>query len=184
MPILSKPAHARRYVGSDTPQRLADIRLLLDSIGRMDIAKPLKKRMLVHGIWEVAKATGDFCGRFRSEQVIHTVGSRIQRDHIYKKSTLIDELLSSSPDLDKIIERAECCIVTADEHKKLHDIDGGLDGWTDTEQPTLLLMICWTRHEWPNTHWSQPGLRWSVRFRSSRFVVPVDQFLIVRHHHA
>lgn len=130
MPFVSKPAHARRYVESPaTTQRLADVRVLLDMIRQLDIATPLKKRMLVHGIWEVAKATGDFCGRYRSEGAIRTDGSRIQRDHIYKKSTLIAELLTPSPDLDRVIEQARCCIVTAEEHRKLHDIDGDLDGW-------------------------------------------------------
>jgi hypothetical protein len=110
-------------------QRLADIKILIDAIRQMQIAAPLKKRMLVHSIWEVAKATGDFRGRYRSEGVIRSVGVRIQRDHIYKKSALVEELLSTSPDLDRVIERARCCVVTIDEHRRLHDVDGGLEGW-------------------------------------------------------
>jgi hypothetical protein len=130
MPFLSKTAHSRRYVESvSTRHRLADIRLMLDVIRQMEIARPLKKRMLIHGIWEVAKATGDFCSRHRSEQVIRTVGTRIQRDHIYKKSTLVEELLNPSPNLDRVIEQARCCIVTVEEHQALHRIDSDLDGW-------------------------------------------------------
>jgi hypothetical protein len=130
MPLISKPAHARRYVESSaTAQRLADIKVLLDAVRQMKISSTLKKRMLVHGIWEVARATGDFQSRYRSKRVIRTAGTRIQRDHIYKKSTLVEELLSPSPDIDRVIEQARCCIVTADEHQRLHDIDGDLDGW-------------------------------------------------------
>jgi len=130
MPFTSTPAHARRYVESPTTkQRLADIKILLDAIRQMQIADPIKKKMLVHSIWEVAQATGNFRGRYRSEGVIGTPGVRIQRDHIYKKSTLVEELLSASPDLDRVIEQARCCIVTVDEHRRLHDIDPELDGW-------------------------------------------------------
>jgi hypothetical protein len=108
---------------------MADIRLLLDTVRQVKIAVPLKKRMLVHVIWEVAKATGNFYGRYRSEGVIERGGDPIQRDHIYKKSTLVEELLSPSPDLDRVMGRALCCIVTKKEHDRLHDIDKKRDGW-------------------------------------------------------
>ena len=85
--------------------------------------------MLVHGLWQVAVATGNFYARYRSETVIQKVGLKVQRDHICKKKALIAELLGPKPDIEKIIERACCCIVTAEEHKRLHDIDESLDGW-------------------------------------------------------
>ena len=130
MPYLSKPAHARRYTESSaTRQRLDEVKVLLDAIRRLPIGLALKKRMLVHGIWEVAKATGDSQGRYRSERVIRTVGLQIQRDHIYKKNALVEELLGASPDLDKVISRAACCIVTAEEHHGLHSVGVHLDGW-------------------------------------------------------
>jgi hypothetical protein len=103
----------------------------------MQIALPLKKRMLVHGVWEVAKATGDFRGRYRSEEVIRTPGLRIQRDHIYKKRTLVEELLGTAPNIDRVIERARCCTVTLDEHQRLHDVDDALDGWDRYEAAGL-----------------------------------------------
>jgi hypothetical protein len=89
----------------------------------------LKKTMLVSAIWQVCESTGSFRARHRSESVIRTVGQKIQRDHIFKKQTLIAELLGSEPNLDTIIEQARCCIVTEDEHKRLHRIDESLDGW-------------------------------------------------------
>jgi hypothetical protein len=130
MPFLSKLSHRRRYVeGSATAQKLADIRILLSAVRSLEIGKALKKRMLVHGIWEVARATGDFCGRYRSETVIRFEGCKIQRDHIYQKSTLVEQLLGASPDIDSIMDRARCCIVTAEEHEKLHRLQKNFDGW-------------------------------------------------------
>lgn len=130
MPILSTSSHANLYVeSSDLVQRLADIKLLIDSIRQMEIGTPLKKRMLVHAIWEIAKASGNFCSRYRSDRVIQNPGFRIQRDHIFKKSTLVEELLSPTPDIDRVMEQALCCIVTRDEHERLHGIDVNFDGW-------------------------------------------------------
>jgi hypothetical protein len=130
MPFVSTTRHQERYVESpSTAQRLADIRTLLDSLQRLQVALPLKKKMLVHGIWQVSEATGSFYTRYRSEGVIRTVGVKIQRDHIYQKRTLVEQLLAPDSDLKAIIERARCCIVTKDEHDRLHQVDGGLDGW-------------------------------------------------------
>jgi len=108
---------------------LGDIATLLRSIRQLPIERRLKRRMLVCVIWQVAMVSGDFYPRYRSLSVIRTPGIRIQRDHIFKKKALVEELLAEKPDIDFIIERSLCCVVTADEHKKLHDIDGGLDGW-------------------------------------------------------
>lgn len=104
----------------------------MDTIRLLLIGESLKKRMLVHAIWEVAFATGNtqraFFGRYRTESVIRQVGLEIQRDHVYRKETLIRELLGASPDLGKIIERATyCCVVTKDEHARLSH--RGIDGW-------------------------------------------------------
>jgi hypothetical protein len=130
MPFLAKASHQNRYVQTDaTAARLEDVKTLLDTVRGLPVALPLKKRMLVHGIWEVAKATGDFCGRYRSEAVIRNPGQKIQRDHIYQKRTLVEELLGPAPNIDSIIERAYCCIVTAEEHAKLHALSPKLDGW-------------------------------------------------------
>ena len=130
MPFTSNARHQKRYVESPkTAQRLADIRKLLDSIRRLPIGQSLKKTMLVHSIWQVSESTGSFYARHRSESVIRTVGQKIQRDHIYQKRTLVAELLTPEPDLDAIIQQARCCIVTEAEHRRLHGVDAGLDGW-------------------------------------------------------
>ena len=130
MPILSTTAHARPYIESPkTALRLAQIKILLESILQLEIDRALKKRMLVHSLWEVARCTGNFAGRYRSDDVIRTVGVRIQRDHIYRKSALVDELLLPSADIDSVISHAICCVVSIDEHRRLHLVNAGLDGW-------------------------------------------------------
>ena len=130
MPFTSTLRHRERYVESPkTAQQLADVRVLLDVLRSLPIGLSLKKKMLVGAIWQICESTGSFHARHRSEGVIRTVGQKIQRDHVFKKQTLIAELLGSEPDLDNIIKQALCCIVTEDEHKRLHRIDKSVDGW-------------------------------------------------------
>src|SRR5258708_3462133 len=131
MPFLSTPEHCKQYVPPATiPQQLAEIKAVLDALRRLPIAKPLKKSMLDWALWQVTFATGNtqkkFLGRWRTERVIREVGLKIERDHVYQRKTLLEELLGPSPDLDRIIAQAQSCMVlTADEHKTLNRIDGG-----------------------------------------------------------
>jgi hypothetical protein len=68
-------------------------------------------------------------GRYRSTAVVNQSGTPIQRDHINRKPALIAELLGPSPDLEAIIERAQCCVVTNAEHAKLGAVSAGIGGW-------------------------------------------------------
>lgn len=133
MPFLSDARHRQRYAPIPTLQpQLADIKIVLDAIRLLPIATPLKKDMLTGALWQVAYATGNtqrkFMGRYRSESVITKAGLKIERDHAYRRAILMGELLGPSPDLDAIIERAQrCCLVTGDEHRRLHKVE--IDGW-------------------------------------------------------
>ena len=133
MPHLSKLKHRERYVPPATLHRqLAEIKIVLDAIRLLPVATPLKRDMLDCALWKVAHATGNtqhrFMGRYRSETVTTQVGLKIQRDHAYSRATLIDELLGPSPNLDTIIDRAQCCcLVTEDEHQRLNRVE--IDGW-------------------------------------------------------
>lgn len=113
-------------------EQLHDIRAVLEALRQMPIGKPLKKDMMNAALWQVAFATGNsqsrFMGPYRSEAVITQPGLKIQRDHAHRRATLLSELLGPSPDLDSIIERAQCCcIVTEEEHQRLRSVD--IDGW-------------------------------------------------------
>jgi hypothetical protein len=134
MSYTSNANHRKPYVSSPLEkQRLADIEILLDAIRSLPIEEPLKKRILGHIVWEVAFATGNtqgsFMGRYRSAAVVNQPDTPIQRDHINRKAALIAELLGRSPDLEAIIERAQCCVVTDAEHAKLGAVSAGIDGW-------------------------------------------------------
>ena len=131
MPFCSGPEHRNRYVSPATlEQQLAEIRIVLDALRRLPVARPLKKEMLDWALWQITFATGNtqrkFLGRWRSESVIRQIGLKIERDHVYQRKTLLEELLGPSPDLERIVARAQqCVVVTADEHRALRLVDGG-----------------------------------------------------------
>ncbi|QOY90066.1 hypothetical protein [Paludibaculum fermentans] len=134
MAFVSDSRHRARYaVSPAADKQIADIKILLEAIRILPICTPMKRRMLVHAIWEVAFATGNtqraFMGRYRSEAVVNQPGMKIQRDHIYKKEALVQELLGPSPNLDEILDHAHCCVVTEEEHKRLGHVDDAIDGW-------------------------------------------------------
>ena len=131
MPFHSDPKHCDRYVpSSDLPLRFADIKLVLGALVSLPIGTALKKDLLDEVLWQVTFATGNtqnkFMGRYRSAKMVRVAGLKIERDHVYRRKTLLRELIGPSPDLDRIIARSQCCVVlTADEHRLVSDIDGG-----------------------------------------------------------
>jgi hypothetical protein len=133
MPLLSRLKHRERYVlPAALHQQLAEIKIVLDAIRLLPIATPLKRDMLDCALWKVAHATGNtqhrFMGRYRSETVTTQAGLKIQRDHAYGRATLIDALLGRLPNLDTIVDRAQCCcLVTEDEHQRLNRVE--IYGW-------------------------------------------------------
>ena len=131
--MLSGPEHCRPFSHSiSLPGEINDIKKILEALRGLDIAPPLKRRMLDEALWLFAFVTGNrqgqFRGRWMSENVKRGTGEKIQRDHVYSRKALLNELLGPSPDLDRIAARAQCCVVvTADEHTRLNrsKSDGG-----------------------------------------------------------
>jgi hypothetical protein len=127
-------------------QQFRDITAVIEALRQLPIATALKRDMLDAALWEVAFATGNtqnrFMGRYRSEAVITQPGLKIQRDHAFRRATLLSELLGSSPDLGSIIDRAQCCcIVTEDEHRRLVAV--GIDGWERYPAASIVVYDMW-----------------------------------------
>ena len=60
--------------------------------------------------------------------MLANVGIRIQRDHIYPRKQLVDEVLAREVALTSIVERARCCIVTKEEHDRLSKVEASIQG--------------------------------------------------------
>lgn len=132
MPIRSDPALMKPYSKRvDFDMRLADVRKVISTLLQLDINLPLKKRLLVHSVWEVTKLSGDFKGRYRSKGVLVN-GVEIQRDHVVQKARIVERLLASPDQVDTILGEVVHCVVTKEEHERLtaySRMNPDVDGW-------------------------------------------------------
>ena len=130
MPILSTPKHAKPFVASPhEAQHLADIETLIRDLQRININPRVQKMMLDRAVWLVVELTGNFYGRYRSDEAKSRVGVRIQRDHVFTRKLLVSELQGGASNISSIIDRAQCCVVTKDEHDRLSKVPQSIVGW-------------------------------------------------------
>jgi hypothetical protein len=132
MPILSAPALMKPYAQrADFDMRLADVKKVISTLLQLDINLPLKRRLLVHSVWEVTKLSGDFKGRYRSRGALVS-GVEIQRDHVVQKARIVERLLVSPGQVDTILGEVVHCVVTKEEHERLtaySRMNPDVDGW-------------------------------------------------------
>ena len=133
MAIVSKPCHRKLYVRRKGYEAgFVDVESLVCSVLHLEIATPLKKRMLVHALWEIVKLNGDFRTRFRSKAAL-TLGVVIERDHVYQKGRVIKCLMDNPDQTASILNKSLHCVVTKEEHRKLTQLSEAraeIDGWS------------------------------------------------------
>jgi hypothetical protein len=132
MPIRSDASLVKPYVQrEDFDSRLADVKRVIATLLPLNINLPLKKRLLVHSVWEVTKLGGDFKGRYRSKGVMVS-GVEIQRDHVIQKARIVERLLANSEQIETILADIVHCVVTRAEHERLtaySRMNLAVDGW-------------------------------------------------------
>ena len=128
----------------DIDMHLSEIAVLLDSLRKLPLDGKRQKRILKQAIWEVAYATGNmqsrFLGRYRSELVVQNIGLKLERDHVHQMANLLQELLRQDCDLQSIIQRSECCIITREEHLRLTALPKAIDVWERYRQAGIVVM--------------------------------------------
>jgi hypothetical protein len=95
--------------------------------------------MLNHTIWLVAEVSGNFHARYRSAGVLKAVGVLIQRDHVFPRKMLVEELLLPETNVSSVVERAQCCIVTVEEHILLTKVPKQFIGWERYKQAGVIV---------------------------------------------
>ncbi len=126
-----RKAHQKPYrQRSDLQERLESLKQVIEYLRDCDLVEDSKKRMLNHAVWEVTIALGDFTPEFRSRSVIEgSIGTKIQREHVYQRKKIVADILSKGESLDCVISRVVHCVVTKEEHEKLKSIPATEDGW-------------------------------------------------------
>jgi len=132
MTFVSDKSHGKPYTQrSNIEARLTDIKTVIANLLRLNINLSLKKKMLVHAIWEIAMSGGSFKGRYRSKGVL-VPGVVIQRDHIYQKAGIVKRLLANPEQIETILSDVAHCVVTKAEHEQLTSyskMNPDIDGW-------------------------------------------------------
>jgi len=103
--------------------------------------------MLNHAIWEVSIALGNFAPEFRSKGVLEgALGSKIEREHVYKRKQIVLDILANQEPLDSILRRVIHCVVTKDEHARLRQVLNAEDGWARHRSAGIEVFCC---SKWP-----------------------------------
>lgn len=124
-------AHSNPYTKpTNLESHLASLENLIATIRDSDLPLESKKRMLNHALWEISIARGNFVPEFRSNSVLMGAkGTKIQRDHVFKRKQLVQDVLSQRERLGMILGRVIHCVVTEDEHARLTNVPDSIDGW-------------------------------------------------------
>ena len=130
MPILSTAKHNNPFSPNPAEaQHLADIETLIQDLQRINVNPRVQKMMLDRAVWLVVELTGNFFSRHRSEGTTSSIGLPIQRDHVYTRKSLVAELLAGTKNVRSVIDRAQCCVVTKEEHARLSKVPQTVVGW-------------------------------------------------------
>jgi hypothetical protein len=135
-----KPYRARE----DLQERISAVQEVIAFLRDSHLPLDRKKRMLHHAVWEVSIALGDSRPEFRSAGFLkQTEGTKTQREHVYKRQRIVEDILRNEEPLDAIVKRIVHCMVTKDEHEKLDDIpDKNLDGWARYRAAGIEVFSC------------------------------------------
>jgi hypothetical protein len=88
-----------------------------------------KKILLDEMIWMVTEAYGKWNTDYISEESKklrkngYSSNKGLNREHIYRRKYLINELIKSPKEYENILKNAKVCLVTKKEHNKLSEID-------------------------------------------------------------
>ena len=136
MPYRSTAKHRSPYRDNINAEvRLKEVETPLRALTAMQLHVQTKKRMLNHALWLVVELTGSFYGRYRSRGVLDKEEIKIQRDHVFPRKQLVEELLGATPNFASVMTRAQCyCVVTHEEHERLTEVPVDIVGWDRYEK--------------------------------------------------
>jgi hypothetical protein len=137
--IHRKPYRERE----DLQARITALQEIIASVRDSRLPSDSKKRMLNHAVWEVSIARGNFAPEFLSKGVLEgAVGTKIQREHVYKRKWIVEAIVKQEEPLEAILKRIIHCVVTREEHAQLNKIPDTLDGWARYREADIDVFRC------------------------------------------
>jgi hypothetical protein len=117
-------------VNNSNERRLSAIRIAEFFAEEPGIAPEHRREFLSFAVWKYTEADyGKWGSRFRSAGVLGSEIVSIEHEHVVPRKRIVDEILATPGETRTILSKAEGCLVTADEHKRLNQLPDTVVGW-------------------------------------------------------
>ena len=118
----------------EADERVRSAVLAIKSILPLDLYPAHKRELLSVCLWKLteAESRGKYNLRFQTPAALEAPRSEKQHEHVVERKSIVDALLASPGETDKILEGAVGCTVTKDEHRRLSALSRerpDLEGW-------------------------------------------------------
>ncbi|CBK40392.1 protein of unknown function [Nitrospira defluvii] len=93
-----------------------------------DVLLEHRRALLSRMIWKITEAHGKYTTRYCSGAARND-GGKLRHEHVTPRKVLIDRLLNNPSGVERILQDAIACTVTAEEHSRLSGVREELCGW-------------------------------------------------------
>lgn len=115
-----------------TPKEIIEsARTTIIPILPLQILPAHKNELLSVLFWKITQVNGKYNLRYHSEDVKsgNNPKNKIRHEHVYTKKWLSQQLIAKPESVDTIIEKVVACLVTKEEHARLHKVPREYVGW-------------------------------------------------------
>ena len=102
-------------------EQIEDSKTIIKAVLMLDIHEDMKKKVMDTMLWNITGAFGKFQTRYISDGAKLSNGDPLRHEHVFTKKSLVTRIMDKLEDLDTILKDAIGCVVTNEEHKRLHD---------------------------------------------------------------
>lgn len=121
-------------------RRLSAIRIAEFAAKAHGIAPEYRRALLNFAVWGYTEAEyGKWGCRFRSAGVLDPEVLSIQHEHVVRRKHIVDEILEAPGETRTILSKAEACLVTTEEHKRLSQLPDEVVGWDRYTQANVVV---------------------------------------------
>lgn len=114
-------------------QKQDAIRIIKLILADNEISDNMKEKVIDVMLWNITGigegSLGQYLIRFRSTNSINNKDSELRHEHVYQRKNLRKLILTEGALSQETIDNIIGCVVTKEEHEKLHKVDKSLDGW-------------------------------------------------------
>jgi hypothetical protein len=126
--------------GNAEERRTSAIRIAEFFATAPDIAPDHRRQGLSFAVWGYTTAEyGKWGCRFRSAGVLGPEVVSIQHEHVVPRKQIVDEILAAPGKTSTILIKAEGCLVTVEEHKRLNQLPDDVVGWARYTQANIVV---------------------------------------------